>query len=75
MDEQTPEKGPTIANVVQLEAMVYCTFKGRFHGMEAYRDYSGTILLVPLSSGQMGKITMTTLSADEVKQLKERMGI
>lgn len=54
-----------IANAVECEYMVYGTFRTRFTGLDARRNYNGTHLYVPCANGQIVKVTVDVLDAPE----------
>lgn len=60
----------TIANIVELEYRVYFSLKDHFGGIEVARSYSYTTLLVPLASGQVGRIRIDVLSDHELEAWK-----
>lgn len=67
------EYADRIANIVELEYLVYSAFAGKFDGMAVERSYRGTELHIPLASGQTAVVTIDVKPEDKEAPGKARL--
>lgn len=64
-----------VINAAELHALVYGAFVGRFEGIDVIQDYSGMHLIVPMENGQVGKVTLSALTDEDLAEWKKKKTI
>jgi len=63
-----------VENIVELMAIVYGSFHGRYNGIDVVREYSSDNIVVPMANGQVAVVDIKTLSGSELKRWQDDHG-